>query len=179
MHLSISSENELTDKNMKILEKATKEDTIWVNKSNYCGHCHTFQPEWVKLKEKMKNRKINMIDVEASAMEKIKSRSSLYKKVTGKDQSLYFPMIIIFTKVGDKTRKKLYEGNRTSADLEDQLSKIKTKPSVKPSVKPSIKPSVKPSIKPKPKTKVPKKGGTNSVASMEKEVKKIIENFFK
>jgi thiol-disulfide isomerase/thioredoxin len=166
MHLSIESEAQLTQQTMKALSKATEEGTtVWLTHANWCGHCQAFSSEWKKFRE-THGKKINVVDVESSAIEKIKQDQKLYKKITKKEGNqhiLYFPMIVVFYKKGDKTVKKHFEGERTSDKLHEFLEAHKA---VKPK---AVKPA--------------KKGGntkkTENIQEVESRVQKIIEKFFK
>lgn len=186
MHLSIKTEAELTNEKIDNLTKMTKTaNTVWLTHANWCGHCQQFQPEWKKFRKSNKGKNINVVDVESSAIEKIKQNPTLYKRITkkeGNEQVLYFPMIFVFYKKGDKTVKKLYEGERTAEKLQEFLKAKKVIASEKKSKEKKVIISAK-----KPKAKkggndiaspLRKKGGTENIQEVESHVKNIIDKFF-
>jgi thiol-disulfide isomerase/thioredoxin len=124
MILSFKNEEDVTDTNLKKLDKlVSNNNTILLNHATWCAHCHHFQPEWKKFKSLAAKNKVNVIDVESSALQKIEQNSKLYKKITPKDGMVYFPMIIIFVKKNKGTIKTFYKGNKTATELSTFIDK--------------------------------------------------------
>lgn len=135
MKLSFNTKQDVTAQNLTKLNKLLfKENTVVLNHATWCGHCQMFKPQWDEFKQRV-SKKVNVVEVEADALEALKSNQKVYKRIVSKDGMVYFPMIIVFVKKGDtsSSEKKLYEGNRNANDLQSYIeSKVKvTKPSAK------------------------------------------------
>jgi len=124
MILNLTDENEfrlnLKD-NIKKLETLTQKNTVLFNKANWCGHCQVFAPQWEEFKRNI-GSKVNIVEIESSILNKIKDdHKNLYKRVTPSSGAVYFPMIIIYIKKGNKIEKKLYENNRDAKTLQNHV----------------------------------------------------------
>ena len=171
MHLSFDESSKLDDKHMAKLEKVlSKGTTVLLNHAHWCGHCRMFAPSWQAFKDKMKKNKVNTIDIEYSALEKLKDNKKLFRKIT-KGNELYFPMIIFFVQKGDKNIKKVYDGNRSTEDLEESLKQFQSKH--KP---PKGEKAQKPKVK---KAQFYKGGATKNNKDIERQVNDILDKFFK
>lgn len=140
MILNLNSESDITPQNLKKLEELVSEkNTVLFNYATWCGHCHVFRPQWEKFKTEM-GTKVNYVEIESAALNKISAKKTLYKKITPTDGAVYFPMIILFVKKNDKAcEKKLYDGNRDASSLKTFVtSKIKTTKSGGKTVKKNI-----------------------------------------
>jgi thiol-disulfide isomerase/thioredoxin len=122
MILSLNKADDVNTKSLKKLEKlVSTENTVLLNHANWCGHCQMFKPEWDQFKNKGGSG-LNVVEIESSALEALKSNPKLYKRVTPKDGMVYFPMILVFIKKENKASdKKVYDGNRSSDGLEQYL----------------------------------------------------------
>lgn len=138
MILNLTSESDVNLKNLKKLETLTGKTTVLFNHATWCGHCHMFRPEWEQFKEQMGGTKVNFVEIESSALSKIRENKKMYKKVTPTDGAVYFPMVIFFIKKGDKCEKKLYEGNRDASSLKTFIESKTPKKTIK-KVKPKEK----------------------------------------
>jgi len=126
MILSLNSEADINPQNIKKLENLTsqKNTVLFVN-ANWCGHCQSFKPQWEQFKTSM-GSKVNFMEIESTALGKLKDHKKVYKTVTPKDGAVYFPMIIMYFKKGTKCEKSLYEGNRDVESLKKSVnSKLK------------------------------------------------------
>lgn len=127
MILSFENESDVNANNLKKLERYThEENTILLNKASWCSHCQSFLPKWNELKSQMPH--INFVEIENTAHQQIgQTNSKLYKRVSGPNGQMYFPMIIVFLKNKKKqSSKQLYEGSREIGDLKSYInSKIK------------------------------------------------------
>jgi hypothetical protein len=129
----MNSESDVTAANLKKLEGLLERNTVLLNRSDTCGHCHAFQPEFTKYKQI--SAPTHTVELESSALHAISSKKpALYKKVTARD-GLYFPMVIIFIKKNDKVSKSVYQGPRTATAIKEEVTKKKT---VKKTVKKTI-----------------------------------------
>jgi thiol-disulfide isomerase/thioredoxin len=125
MILSLNNESDVNQTNLKKLENLTsKDNTVLYNYGSFCGYCTQFKPQWDLFKESMKSSKVNFVEIESSALSKLRENKKIYKKITPADGAVYFPMIIVFTHKNNKCEKKLYEGNR---DAESLKSFVKSK----------------------------------------------------
>jgi len=125
MLLNLSKTEDVTNANMKKLEKLVmQENTVLLNHATWCGHCQMFRADWEEFKTRSQN-KVNVVEIESSALDKLRENQKLYKKVVGKDGVVYFPMIIVFIKsTGTKSSsKKIYEGNRDADSLSEYVIK--------------------------------------------------------
>lgn len=126
--LNLDSAEDVSAKNMKLLDTlVSKQNTVVLNHASWCGHCQVFKPEWEVFKNNVCN-KVNVVQIENSALTQIQQNKRLYKKIVPKDGAVYFPMIVVFIKKGSKptTEKKIYDGNRTAMDLKTYIdTKIK------------------------------------------------------
>jgi thiol-disulfide isomerase/thioredoxin len=130
MILSLNSEADINLQNLKKLENLTSQkNTVLLNMANYCHHCQIFKPQWEQFKSSM-GSKVNFVEIESTALGKLKDNKKIYKTVTPKDGAVYFPMIIMYFKKGTKSEKKLYEGNRDAESLKKFVDS-KTKESKK------------------------------------------------
>ncbi len=128
--LELDSSSDVTPENMKKLQSLiSNKNTVLLNHANWCGHCQMFKPQWEEFK-KMAGKGINVVQIENDALTKVREDKKTYNRVTPKDGMVYFPMIIIFIKKDGKlAEKKIYEGNRTAADLKAFIdSNVKSKP---------------------------------------------------
>ena len=117
MILSLNSEADINPQNLKKLENLTSQkNTVLLNMAEYCHHCQSFKPQWEQFKTSM-GSKVNFVEIESTALGKLKDNKKVYKTVTPKDGAVYFPMIIMYFKKGTKCEKKLYEGNRDAESL--------------------------------------------------------------
>lgn len=138
MILSFENESDVNANNLKKLERYThEEDTILLNHATWCHHCQTFKPDWDQLKKELPH--VNFVEIENTAHQKIgQTNSKLYKRISGPNGQMYFPMIIIFLKNKKRqSSKQLYEGSREIGDLKSYInSKVKL---IKSSPKASVK----------------------------------------
>ena len=127
MLLSLNSKEDLTAANLKKLNNLLYDkNTVVLNHATWCGACSAFKPDWSEFK---KNTKANLVEIESSALEGLKENQKLYKRVTPKDNSVYFPMIIVFIKKETKaSAKKLYEGSRNASEIQNYVSMKTQKP---------------------------------------------------
>jgi thiol-disulfide isomerase/thioredoxin len=110
--LKLHKSENLTTKNINLLKKMLKENTVFFVYSNSCGHCIDFKPEWEKFKTR---NKINIVEIESDALIEInKSYKSIFKKVCPSNGLVYFPMIVLLNNNSNKTKKYIYEGERKS-----------------------------------------------------------------
>jgi thiol-disulfide isomerase/thioredoxin len=109
--LKLHKSSDLTTKNITLLNKILKENTIFFIYSNSCGHCIDFKPEWEKFKIK---NKINIVEIESDALIEInKSHKVIFKKICPSNGLVYFPMIVLLNN-NSKTKKYIYDGERKS-----------------------------------------------------------------
>jgi thiol-disulfide isomerase/thioredoxin len=123
MKLTFNSESDFSSEKLSKLENILgNKNTMVLNHSNYCGHCHAMRGEFEKFK---KSTKTNVVEIEGGVLETLKKHPKIYKKLTPKDGSMYFPMIIVFIKRKDKTSAKrvFYEGPRTEKSFHDAFPK--------------------------------------------------------
>jgi thiol-disulfide isomerase/thioredoxin len=140
MILSLNKPEDLTQANLKKLDKLLfKENTILLNHATWCGHCQMFRPEWDTFKTRV-GKKVNVVEIESSALESLRNTPRLYKKAVAKDGVVYFPMLMVFVEnTGKASSKRMYEGNRDAASLEAYVTKnIKSSPKVKEQKKKSL-----------------------------------------
>lgn len=115
----MNSEHDINDQNLTKLQNLLQDNTILLNRANFCGHCHQFTPEFTKYTEMAKAQHMNIVELENDALSKIRSlKPQLYDKVTSKE-GLYFPMVIIYIK---NKVKHLYEGPRTADAIRDTIA---------------------------------------------------------
>lgn len=112
---SISDIKSLLGKNVLVLIYAT-----------WCGHCHTFRPEWQKIVKRLSASGWNTLEIEFSALESIKAvDKTLFRKIVGDPkQPVYVPMILIYTKKNSRNRRYVYEKDRTANDIEEYILSI-------------------------------------------------------
>ena len=121
MHLVLEG-NEVTDAKLNTAYKNLQSNSILLNYAHWCGHCTVFKPEWDKIVIQMKKIKgaPHVVQIENSAHEKIHNKDKkLYSHITKNNGELYYPMIIVYKKVGDKVQKIHYEGERTADKVMD------------------------------------------------------------
>lgn len=132
--LQLDSAGDVTPTNLKKLESlVSNKTTVLLNHANWCGHCNIFKPQWEEFK-KNAGKGVNIVQIESDALTQIQKDNKIYKRVTPKDGMVYFPMIIIFVKKdGKASDKKIYDGNRSAADLKTFIdTKVKPTSSSKP-----------------------------------------------
>lgn len=169
MNFSLDNVNQVNPQVLNKISKVTRDKsspihTISLIHATWCGHCNVFKPEWEKIR---KSKKFNTISIESSAVDKVKSKNPKLMERISKKEGIYFPMIYLFIKKGDKIEKKLYEGNRSAEDIFKYIDEKSKKPS-KPKVEKILK----------PKAKKSKKGGKES-DQVESLVQNVISRFFK
>lgn len=168
MNFSLENVNEVSNQVLNKISKVTRDKespvhTISLIHATWCGHCVVFKPEWEKLR---KSKKFNTISIESSVVDKVKTENPKVLERLSRKEGLYFPMIHLFIKKGDKVKKILYEGNRSAKDIEEFIEKHSKKSKAK-----AIKP------KAEPKVKKAKKGGKEE--NVESLVQNVIDRFFK
>lgn len=168
MNFSLENVNEVSNQVLNKISKVTRDKdspvhTISLIHATWCGHCVTFKPEWEKIR---KSKKFNTISIESSVVDKVKAENPKVLERLSRKEGLYFPMIHLFIKKGDKVKKVLFEGNRSAKDIEEFIEKHSTK---------SKAPKAK--TEKAPKTKKAKKGGKEE--NVESLVQNVIDRFFK
>lgn len=136
--LQLDNASDVTPANLKKLESlVSNKTTVLLNHANWCGHCNMFKPQWEEFK-KNAGKGVNLVQIESDALTQIQKDNKIYKRVTPKDGMVYFPMIIIFVKKdGKASEKKIYDGNRSAADLKTFIdTKVKPTSSSKPKKEP-------------------------------------------
>jgi thiol-disulfide isomerase/thioredoxin len=168
MNFSLENVNEVSNQVLNRISKVTRDKespihTISLIHATWCGHCVTFKPEWEKLR---KSKKFNTISIESSVVDKVKSENPKVLERLSRKEGLYFPMIHLFIKKGDKVKKVLFEGNRSAEEIEETIKKMS-----------ASKPKAKKAENKTPKTKKAKKGGKEE--NVESLVQNVIDRFFK
>lgn len=168
MNFSLENANEVNAQVLNKISKVTRDKsspihTISLIHATWCGHCVTFKPEWEKIR---KSKKFNTISIESSAVDKVKSENPKLMDRISRKEGLYFPMIHLFIKKGDKVKKVLFEGNRSAEEIEETIKKMSASKSKKPKAENKT-----------PKTKKSKKGGKEE--NVESLVQNVIDRFFK
>lgn len=170
MNFSLENVNEVSNQVLNKISKVTRDKespvhTISLIHATWCGHCVTFKPEWEKIR---KSKKFNTISIESSVVDKVKAENPKVLERLSRKEGLYFPMIHLFIKKGDKVKKVLFEGNRSAEDI------IKT---IEEHSKKSKASKAEKSKKPKAESKKSKKGGKEE--NVESLVQNVIDRFFK
>jgi len=123
MHIKLNSEKDVTQSKLNKILELLKKNTVLLNRADFCGHCHHFQPEFNRFASLAKLDKVNVVELESAALHTIQKKDpKLYTKITAKD-GLYFPMVIIFARKSDKTSKSIYNGERNAASLKIEVDK--------------------------------------------------------
>jgi thiol-disulfide isomerase/thioredoxin len=168
MNFSLENANEVSNQVLNKISKVTRDKespihTISLIHATWCGHCVTFKPEWEKLR---KSKKFNTISIESSVVDKVKAENPKVLERLSRKEGLYFPMIHLFIKKGDKVKKVLFEGNRSAEEIEETIKKMS-----------ASKSKAKKTENKTPKTKKTKKGGKEE--NVESLVQNVIDRFFK
>lgn len=140
MHLELHSEKDLTEANMKKLDKLiNQENTVILIHATWCGHCVMFKPQWQIFKKSV-GHAFNVVEIESTALNKLKENTQLYKRLFGM-QGVYFPMLLLFKKVEGKAKsvKKLYEDERSAEKLATVAEKLFKKAPVRKTKTASLK----------------------------------------
>lgn len=110
----------ITPQSIKNIEKLLQKDVLVFITASWCHYCSIFSPEkdlFIK-----NNKKINIIDINDTAlMELKKENSDIYKKIVPSDGKVFFPMILHLYHKNGKLYKKLYTGERTSHEINKYL----------------------------------------------------------
>ena len=121
MHVKLDQKS--NDNKINESYKYLQENSLLLNYAEWCSHCNDFKEDWNKIVRTLTKYKKgpNVVQIEHSAHEKMKSSNKkMFNHVTkkeGKNRVLYYPMIIAFKKTGDKIKKIVYEGERTSGKV--------------------------------------------------------------
>lgn len=111
-----------TSKLQKMMETG---NAVFLNYSNYCGHCHVFMPEWKKFEKRMKNKSIKTVKIEGSSFSPGMD-SKMFSKLSDK-RELYFPMVLVFV----NGKRYIYKGERTADSLDSFVTDKITKAAAK------------------------------------------------
>lgn len=104
----------------RILKKTSSRRVVVLVYATWCGHCHTFRPQWQSFVRRRGHW--TTIEIEFSALEAIKSADKwLFRSIVGDPkQPVYVPMILAF----DGSRRHAYDGERTARALAQYLSTL-------------------------------------------------------
>lgn len=118
MKLEFKDEKDFTAAKLSKFEDClTRKNAVVLIHAEWCGHCHALRPEFTAFKSKTKH---HVFEIESNALGHLEKYPKIFKRITPKDGSLYFPMIVLFIKRrdGKRSQKKIHGGERTQDALE-------------------------------------------------------------
>ncbi len=116
MILRLKSVNDISPKSIKKINNLLLTDTLIFISAEWCSFCKNFIPEKEKFLKKKMN--INVIDIDNEALNSLKNMDNkTYKLIIPNDGHVYFPMILHISNKNGRMAKKLYDGKRTSIEM--------------------------------------------------------------
>ena len=124
----VSLDNSSKPASYETANKALQTNGLLLNHAEWCGHCVHFMPEWKKIVTKLKKKKnFNVVDIESASHNTIRSNNKkMFNHITqknGKEQVLYYPMIILYKEVAGKIKKIMFDGKRTEEGVLEFIDK--------------------------------------------------------
>jgi thiol-disulfide isomerase/thioredoxin len=116
MQIKLNEDKSLSTKNVKQLREALRDtNSVVLLHAQWCHWCKLFKPEWDKFANDQK--KVTVVELEASQLEKIKSKDeNLYQNLIG-NEGLGFPTVLLFK----NGQRYTYQGERNKESLQKHL----------------------------------------------------------
>jgi len=117
-----TSQDVVNVKKLEKLESALQQSSLVFNHANWCGHCQAMKEDWSKFKRSAKG-KVNVVEIESDALQKLQQSQKLYKKVTPNEGLAGYPTLVLIVINNNRKKKIVYNGDRSYQDIKTFVDK--------------------------------------------------------